>query len=285
MPPDFTIITPSLNYGHFLRDCLESASSQTGVTIEHFVMDAGSSDDSADIAREFPNVIFHQEPDKGMSDAINKGFHLAKGTWVMWLNADDRLKPGALAEVLHFATTHPEPDIIYGSFDFVGPDGTFQRRMKLPAWSDFVNVHHCCYVPSTACFLKRATVIGQGFRLNEAFHYVMDGEFYSRLHAAGKRFAYLPVSLADFRLHGANASLRHLSAMGEMENVLQAEKQHVESRSIRRVYGITLFQDPYYTGIIDGLLYLIARAVKITLKLLQPPTSTPGPSRRHGPRD
>ena len=94
---DFTIITPSLNYGHFLGDCLGSVASQDGVNLEHLVIDGGSTDESAEVASKFPHITWLQGPDEGMSDAINKGFDRATGKWVMWLNADDRLKPDALA--------------------------------------------------------------------------------------------------------------------------------------------------------------------------------------------
>lgn len=47
---DFTIITPSLNYGRFLGNCLESVARQTGVTLEHGVIDGGSTDDDAAVA-------------------------------------------------------------------------------------------------------------------------------------------------------------------------------------------------------------------------------------------
>ncbi|MFN6095867.1 MAG: glycosyltransferase, partial [Verrucomicrobiota bacterium] len=106
----FTIITPSLNYGRFLGDCLNSVAKQldelrTGKSrffeVEHFVLDGGSNDDSAEVASRFPHATWIQEADEGMSDAINKGFDMATGEWVMWLNADDRLKPGALAKVIH----------------------------------------------------------------------------------------------------------------------------------------------------------------------------------------
>ena len=98
--PDFTIITPNLNYGRFLGDCLRSVAEQEGVTLEHLVIDGGSTDDSAEVAARFRHVIWSQERDEGMSDAINKGFDRATGDWVMWLNADDRLKPGVLASIL-----------------------------------------------------------------------------------------------------------------------------------------------------------------------------------------
>jgi glycosyltransferase involved in cell wall biosynthesis len=83
---DFTIVTASYNYGHYIGECLESVATQDGVTIEHLVMDAGSKDDTAAVVAGFPHASFFQEPDKGMTDGINKGFRRAKGRWVMWLN-------------------------------------------------------------------------------------------------------------------------------------------------------------------------------------------------------
>jgi glycosyltransferase involved in cell wall biosynthesis len=50
MSPDFTIITPSLNYGQFLADCLASVANQEGVSFEHLVFDGGSTDNSAEVA-------------------------------------------------------------------------------------------------------------------------------------------------------------------------------------------------------------------------------------------
>lgn len=246
-------------------------------TIQHLVFDAGSTDNSAEIAARFPHVTWIQEPDKGMSEAINKGFDRATGDWVMWLNADDRLKPGALAEVAAFLARHPEADVVYGSYDFVGKEGEFIRRMKLFGWSPFVSVHHCCYVPSTACFIRRASVLAEGHRLHPEFRYLMDGEFYARLHAAGKSFVYMPVALADFRIHGANLSFSTDSASRDIDEVLKAERHHVESRAVRRTYGISLFADPYLNGLIDGILYLTARAWKMIRKCTAPKVRLPVP--------
>jgi hypothetical protein len=51
-----------------------------------------------------------------------------------------------------------------------------------------------------------------------------------------------------------------------MDTILAAEKQHVESRAIRRAYGITLFNDPYLNGLIDGILWIVARGWKLVNK-------------------
>ena len=262
---DFTIITLSLNYGRYLGDCLASVAGQPDVVLEHLVLDGGSTDDSAVVAAGFPQVVWAQEPDRGMSDAINKGFARAKGEWVMWLNADDWLKPGALAAMLSYLR-RSQADVVYGDWEFADESGKFLRKVNAPRWSWFVNVHHHCYVGSTAAFYRRASVIEAGFRLREDFHCVMDGEFYARLDQAGKRFERVPVTVAEFRLHGANASQRHLGKSRDMATVLAAERQHVESRAIRRVYGITLFEDPYLNGLVDGLLWLAARAWKMVLR-------------------
>lgn len=264
--PDFTVITPSLNYGRFLGDCLASVASQEGVTLEHLVMDGGSTDDSAAVAAGFPHATWIQEADSGMSQAINRGFDRARGGWVMWLNADDRLKPGALAGLLEVLRSSSE-DVVYGDFDFIAENGTPLRTVRLPGWSRFVHVHHHCYIGSTAALYRKASVIDAGFRLREDFRFVMDGEFYARLDRAGKAFRHVPGSLAEFRLHGANASMRHLGRGGDMESVLKAERQHVESRAIRRVYGVTLFDDPYLNGLVDGILWIVAKGWKQVLKI------------------
>lgn len=260
-----TIVTPSLNHGRFLGECLASVASQEGVELEHLVMDGGSTDNSAEVAAGFPGAVWVSENDGGMSAAINKGFDRARGDWVMWLNADDRLKPGALAEVMRRLRAS-RADIVYGGYNFVDETGSFKRRMRMPRWSRFVHTHHHCYIGSTAAFYRRASVLGAGFRLREDFRYVMDGEFYARLDAAGLSFERIQEVVADFRLHAGNASMRHLGEDRDMERILAAERQHVESRAIRRAYGITLFADPYLNGLVDGVLWLVARGWKGVLK-------------------
>lgn len=262
---DFTIITPSLNYGRYLGDCLASVATQEGVSLEHLVIDGGSNDSSAEVVARFPHVVWSQEPDTGMSDAINKGFNRATGDWVMWLNADDRLRPGALAALRPFLQ-RLSADIVYGNWNFVNEAGDLIRPVYSPCWSKFVHVHHHCFVASTAAFYRKASVIDPGYRLREDFRYVMDGEFYARLDAAGMRFNHVPVTMADFRLHGDNASLRHSGKTREMDRILAAERQHVESRSIRRAYGITLFDDPYLNGLVDGILWIVAKGWKVMLR-------------------
>ena len=93
--PDFSIITPSYNYARYVRECIESVKNQEGATFEHIIQDAGSTDGTLDILHSYPHLKLHVEKDSGMSEGINRGFRKARGKWVMWLNTDDRLLPGA----------------------------------------------------------------------------------------------------------------------------------------------------------------------------------------------
>jgi glycosyltransferase involved in cell wall biosynthesis len=267
---DFTIVTASYNYGHYIGECLESVASQEGVTFEHLVMDAESKDDTAEVVVRFPHASFFQEPDKGMCDGINKGFQRAQGKWVMWLNADDRLKPGALKAVKECADASPDADVIFGAWDFVDAEGRFERRMSLFPFRRLMLTHLGCYIGSTACFLRRETVVEDGGMLDLDFRVCMDGELYARLAAFGKRFKYLPRVLADFRRHGGNLSLKNFELAG-LHRILQVQRHYAEARSIRRYYGITLFKDDMFNEMLDGFLYVFFRIQKVALKALWRP--------------
>ncbi|MCB1132244.1 MAG: glycosyltransferase [Verrucomicrobiae bacterium] len=263
---DFTIVTASYNYGHYIGECLESVAYQQGVTFEHLVMDAGSTDDTAEIVARHPHASFFQEPDKGMSDGINKGFLKAQGNWVMWLNADDRLRPGALKSVKKFARKRPEADVVFGCWDFIDANGEFIRRMTVFPFNRGMIFNHGCYIASTATFYRRSSTIGEGHLLNIQFRSVMDGEYYARLSSLGKRFEYLPRVLADFRLHDESISQRNLGR-ADIDGVLAHQHQLAESRAIRRVYGLRLFRDEMLNGIVEGIVYHAYRLLKGILKM------------------
>jgi glycosyltransferase involved in cell wall biosynthesis len=277
---DFTIVTASYNYGHFIRECLESVSCQKGVSFEHLIFDGGSTDQTAEVVADFPHAKFVQEPDEGMSDAINKGFAKAKGKWVMWLNTDDRLKPGALKAVLDFAKGKDETDVIYGGWDFIDKEGQYLRSMTIFPFQKSILCYAGCYIGSTAAFYRNSTIIGEGIHLDKSFRYVMDGEYYNRLASLGKRFTYMHALLADFRIHGMNLSFRHQQCSNVSEELI-LQKQYAESIAIRRAYGWHQVVRPPWVLFVDGLLisiyglqkFLLKRIYRMIIPLIQLPKS------------
>jgi glycosyltransferase involved in cell wall biosynthesis len=263
----FSIVSASFNQGRFIRDCIESVLAQKGIEFEHIIFDAGSTDETLSILKEYPHLKWVSEPDKGMSDAINKGFLKATGDWVMWLNTDDYLLPGALEHVARFAEQNPDADVIYGGWNFVSEEKQFIKKMKLFPFDLMMMIHYGPYIGSTACFFRRKTVIDEKHLLDIKFRVSMDGEYYSRLGRAGKKFAYLPEILAEFRVHGQNTSTNHATISG-MNGIFKYQAQLAEGASIRRAYGITLFNHPIADPVADAVLWFYYRFKKILLKVL-----------------
>lgn len=253
--PYFSIVTPSYNYGRFIRDCIDSVATQQGVTFEHLVQDGGSTDDTLSILAEYPHLSVVSEPDSGMSEAINKGFRRARGKWVMWLNTDDVLLPGALKAVHDFLETPGrKADVVYGGWRLADENLHAIREMEALPFNARMVAMYACYMASTALFLKRETTIARGLLVDESFRFIMDGEYYCRLAAAGARFAPIPECLALFRLHGNNLS-ESLRGDASMKAELTRQRQEAEAEAIRRIYGVNWARGRVTTRIQDSLFY------------------------------
>jgi len=225
----FSIITPSYNQGRFLPDCIQSVLAQTEVEVEHIVIDASSTDETLEVLKSYHHLKWSSETDQGMSDGINKGFRRATGDWVMWLNCDDYLLPGALAKVADFIRTNPEADVVHGDCIYVNEDKTpLRRKYDTPVdeW-DFLFVG-CC-IPSTATFYRR-TIIAAGNLLDMGYRNCMDWEYYLRLHRLGFHFGYVPEALACFRWYEDSTTQQHWQRM--IDEGLRAQREHIDARKL-----------------------------------------------------
>lgn len=94
-----TIVTPCFNMVDHIERTIQSVLSQAYPNLEYIVVDGGSKDGSVDIIKKYGDKLAHwvSEPDKGMYDAIQKGFNHSSGSVMGWLNADDELHPGSLS--------------------------------------------------------------------------------------------------------------------------------------------------------------------------------------------
>jgi glycosyltransferase involved in cell wall biosynthesis len=99
--PKITIITPSFNQGRYIEQTILSVIDQNYPNLEYIIIDGGSKDETVDVVKKYESKIDYwiSEPDRGQSDAINKGFYRATGDIINWLNSDDYLAPGALQEI------------------------------------------------------------------------------------------------------------------------------------------------------------------------------------------
>jgi glycosyltransferase involved in cell wall biosynthesis len=87
--PLISVITPVLDGERFIEDAIRSVLRQEYKRFEHVVVDGGSTDGTVEILKRYPHLRWVSEPDRGQSDAMNKGFDLSSGEVVVYLNADD----------------------------------------------------------------------------------------------------------------------------------------------------------------------------------------------------
>ncbi len=101
MLPRISVITPSYNQADFLEECITSVLQQNYPNLEYIVIDGASTDGSEKLIRNYEAHLSYwtSEPDKGQSQAINKGLKRATDDIVCWLNSDDYFHEGALARV------------------------------------------------------------------------------------------------------------------------------------------------------------------------------------------
>ncbi len=201
-----SIVTPSLNQGRFIEACIRSVLEQGYPAYEHIIVDGGSRDNTLKILERYPHLVRISEPDRGQADALNKGFKMAGGDLIGWLNADDLYLPGCFHTVSRFMLEHPDVDIVYGDYRFINENGSvLQLRKELGFDLFMLKYLHILYIPTTATFFKRR-IFDEGNYLNEDYNYAMDYEFLLRLALKGYTFAHIPAVLADFRWHSQNKS-------------------------------------------------------------------------------
>jgi glycosyltransferase involved in cell wall biosynthesis len=118
--PLVSIVTPSYNKGTFIERTVLSVKNQTYPRVEHIVIDGGSTDGTLDILRKYSDsCLCISEPDKGQSDAINKGWRMARGDILGWLNADDTYMPWAVETAVKLLSENPDVAMVYGRCNII----------------------------------------------------------------------------------------------------------------------------------------------------------------------
>jgi len=179
--PKISIITPSYNQGKYIREAIESVLVQNYPNFEHIIIDNRSTDTTLNILKEYSHLTWISEPDKGQSDALNKGFRIAEGELIGWLNADERYLPGCFFEVAEFFKKNKNVDILYGDYRWIDESGeVFQLRKELDFDLFMLKYLHVLYIPTVASFFHRK-IFDEGNFLDVSDHYAMDYEFFLRL--------------------------------------------------------------------------------------------------------
>jgi glycosyltransferase involved in cell wall biosynthesis len=204
--PLVSIITPSYNQGRFIRATIESVLAQDYPRIEYIIMDGGSTDETAGVVREYSGRLqWYSEKDRGQSHAINKGFRMAKGEIVSWLNSDDVILPGAVGRAVHAFENNPRVGAVYGEGYQMDIDGKIKCRFPATEPFDLWKLIYLWdFILQQTSYFRRSVFDEIGL-LDESLHWGMDWDIFIRI---AKRYPlkYIPEYMGCIREYDAAKS-------------------------------------------------------------------------------
>lgn len=213
-----SVVIPTLNQGDTIEDTLASILAQgCGDHLEIIVMDGGSTDGTLAVLERYRPWIHHlvSGADGGQSQAINRGFSLARGELLAWINSDDYYLPGALGAVLRRFGAEPDLQFLVGAGDVVSLDNTFLRHVP-PLPMDATTMHEWKldrWVMQQSCFWRRGLWQRVG-GVDESLHLLMDYDLwfrFSKLTEAGR----LDQTLAAMRYYPEAKTVRQRNKTSE----------------------------------------------------------------------
>lgn len=200
----FSVVTPSYNQGEYIDQTIKSVVAQEYADFEHFVIDGGSDDHTVRILKKYPHLVWVSEKDRGQSDAVNKGFKLATGDIIAWINSDDWYEPGTFTAVAEFFAANPDKNIVMGNCNLVDSRGKVTGQVKnFERGFDALKKYWVGEsIPTQpAIFFRRELLEKQGF-LDESLHLAMDFDLWMRF-SLQNRFYHLDRTVANYRFHDA----------------------------------------------------------------------------------
>ena len=249
--PLVSIVTPSLNQGGFIEEAIRSVFEQDYPRVEHIVVDGGSTDGTLDVLRRYPQVTWISEPDDGQAAAINKGFRIAHGEVIGWLNADDYLLPGAVSAAVALLE-ETGCALVHGGWRQVDEDGTTIRDVGVVPFDYARQLEVANRVCQPGSFFTREAYWAVG-GVDESYRFAMDYELWLKL---GARFEVRHVDRiqAAYRYHPASKSVGSYDAFGP--ETVRASRRH-GGRRFSPLY--TTWYLPRHRPMLYRLLVLLRR--------------------------
>lgn len=193
--PLISVITVVFNGEKYLEQTIRSVIEQSYDNVEYIIIDGGSTDRTLDIIRGYEGQIDYwvSEPDKGISDAFNKGISLCTGEIIGIINADDWYEPNAINSLSPHILKY---DVIYGNMALWTTD--FASNMP---HIDHENLKINMSLCHPSIFIRRKSYKRHG-TYNCTFHYAMDYDLLLRLYLADVEFYFIDDTVANMRESG-----------------------------------------------------------------------------------
>jgi GT2 family glycosyltransferase len=262
--PIVSVVIPCHNQARFLGEAVESAQRQTLADPEIVVVDDGSTDDTPLVASSLTGIRYIRQDRRGVSIARNVGWQTSRGSFLVFLDADDRLLPDALRVAVEHARAHPDAAFVAGQHVLIDGAG----RPLPGAYSACVTSDFYCemlrrnFIGPPAAVLFRREALDRLGGFDPSLRGCEDYELYLRFMRRAPVFCH-PALVAEYRRHDASASTDKALMLAHGFAVLRRQRRHVRGRpayeqayresvaSARHQFGEPLL-DVFATRVVTG---------------------------------
>ena len=228
--PLVSVVIPCYNQGRFLRDALDSVVRQTHPGVEIIVVDDGSTDDTADVTQSHAARYIEQR-NQGAAIARNAGLRASRGDYVIFLDADDRLLPHAIATGLESLAAHPDWAFVTGHVRLMEADGSSAGvpPQEHAAGDPYVALLRSNYIWTPGVVMYRRAILDTARGFDAAAAGSADYALNIRI-ARQFPFGCHHQVILEYRRHGANMSEDVGYMLKSAVSVRRAEQRYVRRR-------------------------------------------------------
>jgi glycosyltransferase involved in cell wall biosynthesis len=205
------------NAASYLAEAIESVLAQTYRPVELVVLDDGSTDGSGEIARRYGSALrYERQENAGMGAARNGAIALATGTYLSFLDSDDRFRPDKIERQVEVLDADPGVDMVFGHMtEFVSPDTDESSAALLRA-----PVHDVAWRTPNLMLVRREA-FGRVGPFSTTLRVGIGVDWYARAIERGLREAVPPIVMLERRLHPGNNGIRQRDSRAQYLQVLK----------------------------------------------------------------
>ena len=254
--PFVSVVIPCYKQAHFLPEAIESVLKQSYAHREIVVVDDGSPDNTAEVAKRYPGVHCLSQQNAGLANARNAGLRVSQGKYIVFLDADDRLADGALETGVTFLNARPQSAFVFGECRRIDVQGKIVPRPDPPPRNEdsYLELLRHCFIwcPATVMHRRQVLLDIGGFRPN--LNGTEDYDLYLRISCK------LPISghgrvVADYRLYEGSMSTNAELTLKSLLSIFRTQRNYINGkpayqrayreglRQTRRYYGSKLLQN------------------------------------------
>lgn len=263
MNPKLSIIISCYNLGEFLQEAIDSIKSfQPSSDLEIILVNDGSTDvltnsSIKNILEKESNIIYLNQPNLGLAKARNNGIKMAKGDYIIPLDADNKLRPEFIKQTITILDNNPDIDVVHGNAQNFGNKNNVWKSKPF----EFTEMLLNNYIDACAGFRKSTWEKVGGYDENMPVMGFEDWDLWLRMGIADCKFQYVDELFFDYRVRDNSMLSDAWAKRQDLLNYIFSKKETKHLAVFREVIieNKKLKEEPSFNFLIQTILKKIKR--------------------------